>query len=84
MGYKRALQSDLQGGMSVPESAKLFLKILKGDGTKTQNEVVTANAQMALKCYWPSRSFEECREITTASLLGGKAYQSFNKLIKLQ
>jgi anthranilate phosphoribosyltransferase len=84
MGYKRALQSDLQGGRSVPESAKLFLKILKGDGTKTQNEVVTANAQMALKCYWPSRSFEECREITTASLLGGKAYQSFNKLIKLQ
>lgn len=84
MGYKRALQSDLQGGRSVPESAKLFLNILKGEGTKTQNEVVTANAQMALKCYWPSRSFAECREVATDSLMGGNAYQSFNKLIKLQ
>ena len=66
------------------ESAKLFLKILKGEGTKTQNEVVTVNAQMALKCYWPSRSFEECREIATDSLIGGRAYLSFNKLIELQ
>ena len=84
MGYKRSVQSDLYGGRSVPESAKLFLEILKGEGTKTQNEVVTANAQMALKCYWPSRSSEECREIATDSLMGGKAYQSLNKLIKLQ
>jgi anthranilate phosphoribosyltransferase len=84
MDYKRALQSDLRGGQSVPESAKLFMKILKGEGTKTQNEVVTANAQMALKCYWPSRSFDECREIATDSLMGRKAYRSFNKLIELQ
>ena len=37
LDYKRALQSDLMGGRSVPESARLFLKIFKGDGTKTQN-----------------------------------------------
>ena len=84
LDFKRASQSDLCGGESVTESAKLFLKILKGEGTKTQNEVVTANAQMALKCYWPLRSFGECREIATDSLMGGKAYRSFNKLIELQ
>jgi anthranilate phosphoribosyltransferase len=43
-----------------------------------------ANAQMALKCYYPSKSFEECREIASESLLTGKAYESFNKLIDLQ
>jgi|WetSurMetagenome_2_1015567.scaffolds.fasta_scaffold92426_3 anthranilate phosphoribosyltransferase len=84
LNYKRASQSDLCGGESVTESAKLFLKILKGEGTKTQNEIVTANAQMAIKCYWPLKSFEECREIATDSLMGGKAYRSFNKLIELQ
>jgi len=84
MNYKRALQSDLSGGGNVQESAKLFLKILKGEGTSTQYEVVTVNAQMAIKCYYPAKSFEECREIANESLLSGNAYRSFNKLIELQ
>lgn len=84
LGYKRVSQTDLCGGKNVTQSAGLFLKILKGKGTKTQNEVVIANAQMALKCYWPLMSFEECREIATDSLYGGKAYGSFIKLIELQ
>jgi anthranilate phosphoribosyltransferase len=84
MNYKRALQSDLSGGGNVQESAKLFLKILKGEGTSTQYEVVTVNAQMAIKCFYPSKSFEECREIANESLLNGNAYRSFNKLIELQ
>ena len=84
MNYKRTLQADLCGGGNVQESAKLFLKILKGEGTSAQYEVVTVNAQMALKCYYPSKSFEECREIANESLLKGNAYRSFNKLIELQ
>jgi anthranilate phosphoribosyltransferase len=84
MNYKRALQSDLCGGGNVQESAKLFLRILKGEGTPAQFDVVTVNAQMAIKCYYPSKSFEECREIANESLVNGKAYRSFNKLIELQ
>jgi anthranilate phosphoribosyltransferase len=84
MNYKRVLKSELSGGNSVPESAGLFIKILKGEGTKTQNDVITVNSQMALKCYFPSKSFEECREIASESLLSGKAFNSFNKLIELQ
>jgi anthranilate phosphoribosyltransferase len=84
MNYKRATQSDLNGGKSVPEAADLFMKILKGEGTTTQNNVVIANAQMALKCCYPAKSFEECGEIATESLLYKKAYNSFTKLIELQ
>ena len=84
MNYKRATQSELSGGKSVPEAADLFMKILKGEGTSTQNNVVTVNAQMALKCYYPAKSFEECREIAAESLLSGKAYNAFTKLIELQ
>jgi len=84
MNYKRAKQSELSGGRSVPEAADLFIKILKGEGTVIQNNVVTINAQMALKCYYPSKSFEECREIASESLLTRKAYKSFIKLIELQ
>lgn len=84
MNYKRAQQSELYGGRSVPEAADLFMKILNGEGTATQNNVVTINAQMALKCYYPLKSFEECREIASESLLTRKAYKSFIKLIELQ
>lgn len=84
MNYKRAQQSELKGGSNVPESAELFMKILKGEGSTVQNDVVTINAQMALKCYYPSKSFEECREIAIESLLSRKAYNSFIKLIGLQ
>jgi anthranilate phosphoribosyltransferase len=84
MNYKRALKSELSGGRSIPEAGQLFKKILSGEGTETQNNVVTINAQMALKCYYPDKSFEECREIANESLLSRKAYKSFIKLIELQ
>jgi anthranilate phosphoribosyltransferase len=84
LNYKRALQSDLTGGRTIQDAAKLFVRILKGEGTSVQNSVVTANTQMALKCYYPLKSFEECREIAVTSLFSGKAYRSFIKLIELQ
>jgi anthranilate phosphoribosyltransferase len=82
--FKRTLPEELTGGKSVPEAAGLFINILKGEGTATQNNVVTVNAQMALKCSNPEKSFEECRDIASASLLSGQAYKSFVKLIELQ
>jgi len=84
MNYNRVLQSELSGGKSIQEAADLFMKVLKGEGTTAQNNVVTVNAQMALKCYYPSKSFEECREIASESLFNRNAYKSFIKLIELQ
>jgi anthranilate phosphoribosyltransferase len=84
MHYKKVRPSDVSGGRSVSESAGMFIKILKGEGTPAQNDVVTINSQMALKCYYPSKSFEECRDMASESLLSGKALSSFNKLIGLQ
>ena len=84
MNYKKVLPSELNGGRSISEAGDLFMKIIKGEGTKTQNNVVTINSQMALKCYYPAKSFEECREIASESLLSRKAYKSFIKLIELQ
>jgi anthranilate phosphoribosyltransferase len=84
LNYKKALQSELNGGKSVREAAGLFSKILNGEGTETQNNVVTVNAQMALKCFYPAKSFEECREIATESLKSKKAFNSFTRLIELQ
>lgn len=84
MNYVRVRQSDISGGKTVNEAAGLFMQVLKGEGTVIQNSVVTVNAQMALKCYYPSKSLEECREDAEDSLFNGKAYNTFMKLIQLQ
>jgi anthranilate phosphoribosyltransferase len=84
INYKRVYQSELNGGQNIQESADIFLRILTGNGTEAQNSVVTANAQMALKCYYPLKSFEECRKIASESLFSKRAHKSFVKLIELQ
>ena len=84
MDYKRVAHTELAGGKTVQESAELFMRILEGEGTRAQNDVVTVNSQLALKCYFPGKSYEECREIAKESLVSGNALKSFRKLIDMQ
>jgi anthranilate phosphoribosyltransferase len=84
MNYKRCLPPDLAGGKTVPEAAGLFLKVLKGEGTPVQNDVVTVNSQMALKCCYPHYSFDDCRHIAEDSIKSGRAYKSYTRLMELQ
>ena len=48
LGKRMVEATDIQGGNSVEEAAKIFMKILNGEGTWAQNAVVLANAAMAL------------------------------------
>jgi len=84
MGYERVMQSDLAGGRTVADAAALFRAVLKGEGTRVQTDVVTANAQAALKCYYPAKSLSECRDIAKESIDSGKAYGAFKTLLEMQ
>ncbi|HEX8314747.1 MAG TPA: anthranilate phosphoribosyltransferase, partial [Flavisolibacter sp.] len=75
---------DINGGTTVEEAAKIFLKILKGEGTWAQNAVVLANSAMALNCMGEYKTYNEAYNTAVESLESGKAYQSFQKLISLQ
>ena len=66
------------------EAAEIFIKILQGKGTEAQKEVVLANSQIALKCYFSSMPLTDCKELAEESLSGGKAYQSFKQLMEMQ
>lgn len=41
-------EQQLYGGESIADAAEIFTQILKGKGTKAQNQVVSANAAMAI------------------------------------
>jgi len=81
-GVSKIKQSDIYGGETVQDSAKIFLNVLNGNGTEAHNNVVCANAGMAISVV------ENCKlldgfEKAKASLESGKALQSFVKLQSL-
>jgi anthranilate phosphoribosyltransferase len=82
LGLKRLEQSEIFGGDSVEEAAKIFVSILDGKGTEAQNNAVLANAAFALKTFDTNKSFETAFEEAKDSLLGLKAKESLAKLIR--
>jgi anthranilate phosphoribosyltransferase len=82
LGIKRVQPDELKNGSSVPEAAKLFVTILEGNGTQTQNNVVIVNSAIALKLYFPEKSLNDCLELAKDSLLGKKAFQAMKKLLE--
>jgi anthranilate phosphoribosyltransferase len=81
-GVRQLLQSEIEGGKTIEESAEMFMNIISGQGTEAQNNVVCANAGMAIatvtKCS-PLEGFELAKE----SLLSGKGLIALNKLQEL-
>lgn len=78
-GVRLLSQSEIEGGKTIEESAEMFTNIISGKGTEAQNNVVLANASMAIatvtKCS-PLEGFELAKE----SLLSGKGLVALNKL----
>jgi anthranilate phosphoribosyltransferase len=79
---RQLLQSEIEGGKTIEDSAAIFMKIISGKGTEAQNNVVCANAAMAISTVnggSPLESFQVAKE----SLLSGKGLASLNKLQEL-
>ncbi len=74
---------DIHGGSTVEEAAKIFLKILRGDGSWAQNAVVLANAAMALHCTGNYKTYDDAFNAAIESLESGKAYGSLKRLIEM-
>ena len=84
LGKRMVQPEDIYGGNTVEESAKIFMKIIKGEGTWSQNAVVLANASMALFSTGSYASYELAYAAAVVSLESGNAYKGLKKLIELQ
>ncbi|MCL7988906.1 anthranilate phosphoribosyltransferase [Sphingobacterium sp. lm-10] len=80
LGFDPVLAEQIGGGTNPPESAAIFRKIIAGEGTDAQNQVVLTNAAFAIKTLEPEKSFGDCFYEAEASLLGKKALNSLLKL----
>ncbi|WPR70267.1 anthranilate phosphoribosyltransferase [Flavobacterium sp. NG2] len=81
-GVKHLLQSEIEGGKTIEESAQLFTTIIAGKGNEAQSNVVCANAAMAIATVTgctPLEGFEQAKE----SLFSGKGLEALNILKNL-
>ena len=81
-GVEPLSEKQIIGGNTVSSSAAIFMSVLDGKGTTAQNNVVSANAAMAIATATdctPIEGFEKAK----ISLMSGKAYQAFKTLQKL-
>ena len=81
-GVKAVTMNQITGGNSIEESAQIFINTLQGRGTEAQNNVVCANAGIAIATVnnlTPLEGFEKAKE----SLFGGKGLAALKKLQEL-
>jgi anthranilate phosphoribosyltransferase len=84
LGKRSVHAADIYGGNTVEEAAKMFAKILRGEGTWAQNAVVFANAAMALRCTGSYKTYDDAYAAAVESMESGKANEVLKKLIALQ
>lgn len=84
LGKRTVLPIDIHGGQTISDAAKTFVKILKGQGSWSQNAVVLANAATAMFGAGYYNNYDDAYEAAVESFESGRAFQSFDKLIKLQ
>jgi anthranilate phosphoribosyltransferase len=72
----------IKGGETIEASADIFYKVISGEGSVEQNNVVCVNAAVAISTI-SQKPFEESLHIAQESLLSGQAKLKLDQLIQL-
>ncbi|TPV35447.1 anthranilate phosphoribosyltransferase [Paucihalobacter ruber] len=82
LGLDNLDQNSIHGGNSIESAAKIFLNVISGHGTEAQQNVVCANAGLAIATV-KGMSHRDGFELAKESLISGKAKKSLETLIQL-
>lgn len=83
-GLKKVNPKNIAGGETMEEAGKIFLGVLENQATPEQHSVVVANSALAICCIDESKTLDDGLSIAEETLVSGKAYLLFKKLINLQ
>ena len=81
LGLGSVTQQAINGGDSIEESAQIFLKVLKGEATEAQQNVVLANAGLALMIGKGLSDIKDGVSMARESVESGAAYRAFKKFL---
>lgn len=82
LGLDTLAPTQLSGGDTLADSAKIFLNVLNNEATSAQKQVVLANAGLALYAANPSLSLADAVALARESLESKRALACFKKLIE--
>lgn len=83
LGFSRYEETDLDGGNTPEEAAKIFDNVLGNTATVAQKDVVIANAAFAIQVICPEKPIGECIALARESLESGRALATLKKFIQL-
>ena len=81
-GVAKIEENEIYGGETIEASASIFTEILNGNGTEAQNNVVSANAALAIATA-ENINIEKAFEKAKNSLLSGEALNRLKTLQKI-
>lgn len=81
LGFQKLLPPQIAGGNTVEESARIFLDVLEGRGSSAQQDVVIANASLALWVADQNQPLADHRDRAAQALFSGGAARSFRALM---
>lgn len=83
LGFRRCTESELSGGNSVEEAARIFDRVLKNEATEAQKNCAIVNAAFAIQVINPNKSIMDCIAEARESLEEGKALHTFRKFLSI-
>lgn len=83
LGLPRYDPNELRGGRTPDEGAKILMNVLKGEGTPAQEDVVCANAGVAIHCARPNLSLPDAVQVAREAIRSGKALSVCTKFLAL-
>ena len=81
LGFLKVKESDIYGGETIAEAAKIFISILNNEGSEEQKQVVLANSAMAIQASGMEEDYTSCVAYAQKSIESGSAFQCFKKAI---
>lgn len=76
-------QKDIFGGETLDDAAEIFKQILNNKGSEAQEDVVIANAALAIQCFDQKKDIKECVQESKIALRSGKAKEALHKLLSV-
>lgn len=83
LDFNRTKESDLYGGDTPKEAARIFDAVLANKATVAQRDCVIANAAFAIQVICPEKKIDVCIAEATESLKSGNAKAIFDKFLTI-
>ncbi|OAV68167.1 anthranilate phosphoribosyltransferase [Bacteroidales bacterium Barb6XT] len=82
-GFPRCTDTDLDGGKTPEDAARIFDAVFANTATEAQKNCVIANSAFAIQVICPEKRIEACIAEARGSLESGKALDTFRTFLAL-